>query len=57
MQSLLKELYEDVLNEKQQVPQQEISFDTTSLSSTIQYQDEIKQLKDKIVLSFHFYYY
>ena len=57
MQSLLKELYEDILNEKQQVPQQEISFDTTSLSSTIQYQDEIKQLKDKIVLSFYFYYY
>ena len=57
MQSLLKELYEDVLNEKQQVPQQEISFDTTSFSSTIQYQDEIKQLKDKIVLLFYFYYY
>ena len=57
MQSLLKELYEDVLNEKQHAPQQEISFDTTSFSLTIQYQEEIKQLKDKIVLSFYFYYY
>ena len=57
MQSLLKELYEDVLNEKQHAPHQEISFDTTSISLTIQYQEEIKQLKDKIVLSFYFYYY
>lgn len=54
MQSLLKELYEDVLNEKQHAPQQEISFDTTSISLTIQYQEEIKQLKDKIVQSLYF---